>query len=707
MGPGNGRGPQTAAAGNWGRGTPGAAYFLPCRRGGGSEGRDKTRGQRRRRRGTGGGVGRGPHLSYRAGAVAVVGRGGPGAGEGRGPHLSYRAGAATVLSPPSGHALCGHAPVGRDKRRGQRRRRRRRGTGAGEGREPPLSYRAGAVAVLGRGCPLPGRLAAASPCGKRQILLTDALHIFTLPSMTTKTTKEKISALLAELNTGIYEKKEVMALALLSSIAGESIFLLGPPGVAKSLIARRLKYAYKDGNAFEYLMSRFSTPDEIFGPVSISKLKDEDKYERIVKNYLPSATVVFLDEIWKAGPSIQNTLLTVLNEKIFRNGETEISLPIKALISASNELPAKDEGLEALWDRFLVRLVVEGIEDEEAFNKMISEDLHSYEDTVAGEHKITNDEYKKWNDAIKAIKIPENLFNVIHVIRASIAEHNQKDGNEDKPIYISDRRWRKIIRLLRTSAFLNDRNEVDLMDCFLIRHCLWNEETERDTVYQFVRDAIEKHGYTVSFDFEGIKQELEEFKTEIDEETKFVKDTRVESLENVHSGYYGITGMSANQNLIRQSDFDSLTNSNVQKNLYHWRGDSYNRVERYPSLFNLRKGNPKFNVFINDKEYKLKTTVMGDKRQETKKPHPAVEKDWDGRIDVFLRHTNEWLEQIEAYRQKDLDHLRTNIFVNPAFANTVESHITATVKEIEKLEVAIREIQNNYKKLKDEEVVIK
>jgi MoxR-like ATPase len=524
--------------------------------------------------------------------------------------------------------------------------------------------------------------------------------------------KERIQALLTELNKGIYEKEDVMALALLSSIAGESIFLLGPPGVAKSLIARRLKYAYKDGRAFEYLMSRFSTPDEIFGPVSIFKLKNEDKYERITENYLPSATVVFLDEIWKAGPSIQNALLTVLNEKKFRNGENEIDLPMKALISASNELSAKDEGLEALWDRFLVRLVVEGIKDEAAFNKMIAEDLHSYKDTVDDKHKIADGEYKQWDATIKEIIIPENVFNVIQVIRKKIAEHNQKDGKEDTQnenkapqIYISDRRWRKIIRLLRTSAFLNDRKEVDLMDCFLILHCLWNEEAERDTVYQFVADAIEKHGYTVSLDFADMRQELSEFKTEIDEETKFVKDTRVEVLAKVRDGYYKIVKMNDDSDLIQQSDFVSLTNTNESKHLYYWRTD-YRRTERGYNTFKLRKGNSEFSVFVNDTEYKLKTKTEGDKRQITRKPNKKLEKMWDDEVDTFLRHTNEWKEQIEAFRNKDLEHLCTNIFVKPAFANIVESHITTAIKKIEKLEVEIRAIQSGYKKLKDEEVVL-
>ena len=176
--------------------------------------------------------------------------------------------------------------------------------------------------------------------------------------------------MLQQLNERVFGKEHVIALSLLSAVAGESIFLLGPPGVAKSMVARRLKLAFRRGEAFEYLMSRFSTPDEIFGPVSISKLKEGDTYERVTEGYLPSATVVFLDEIWKAGPAIQNVLLTAINEKIFRNGRLTMQLPLKGLVAASNELPAVGQGLEALWDRFLLRVMVTGVEDLSDFDRI-------------------------------------------------------------------------------------------------------------------------------------------------------------------------------------------------------------------------------------------------------------------------------------------------------------------------------------------------
>ncbi len=208
--------------------------------------------------------------------------------------------------------------------------------------------------------------------------------------------KQRMQSLINEMNKNIYEKDSEISLSLLAAIAGESIILLGPPGVAKSMVARRLKSAFCNARSFEYLMSRFSTPDEIFGPVSISRLKNSDIYERSTDGYLPSSDVVFLDEIWKAGPAIQNSLLTVINEKLFRNGRNEIKLPLKLLVAASNELPARGEGLEALWDRFIIRIESCAIRDEENFTLMMTgcDDNEDFTDETI---KISNEEYAKWS----------------------------------------------------------------------------------------------------------------------------------------------------------------------------------------------------------------------------------------------------------------------------------------------------------------------
>ncbi len=318
---------------------------------------------------------------------------------------------------------------------------------------------------------------------------------------------ERFKLLLREMNRGIYEKETEISLSLLAALAGESIILLGPPGVAKSMVARQLKNAFRDAHSFEYLMSRFSTPDEIFGPVSIQKLKTSDTYERAVDGYLPTADVVFLDEIWKAGPAIQNTLLTVINEKIFRNGNREMHLPLKLLVAASNELPAKGEGLEALWDRFVIRIESRPIKMEKNFRAMLLEVKSSlevkseerrvknstdlFEDTISDEQigadvSISPAEYAEWSQAVDKIGVKEEVLDAISRIRKALRAVNVDEAAERRNIYVSDRRWKNIVRLLRTSAFMQDREEVDICDLLPIYHCLWQEPEERDAIRSIV-----------------------------------------------------------------------------------------------------------------------------------------------------------------------------------------------------------------------------
>lgn len=281
---------------------------------------------------------------------------------------------------------------------------------------------------------------------------------------------EKFHALTAVLSDRFQERRAVVEGMVCAALAGEHVLLLGTPGTAKSALARSFCDAVEGGAYFEWLLSKFTAPEELFGPISLAGLK-ADTYRRVTTGKLPEAHVVFLDEIFKSNSGVLNSLLTAINERVFHNGPEPMALPLRMVVGASNELPEGAE-LAALYDRFLVRYWVQRVQVQASFSAMLlSADGE-------GGPLFTLEEWDQARAAVAKVAVPQATLNAFWRLRTEL----QKDAD----VQPSDRRMKRALKLVKANAWLSGDTEATEDHMGVLADVFWDQPEQRDPVAKVV-----------------------------------------------------------------------------------------------------------------------------------------------------------------------------------------------------------------------------
>ena len=290
------------------------------------------------------------------------------------------------------------------------------------------------------------------------------------------------------------DKNELVRLLLVTLVAGEHMLIVGPPGTAKSALVRHLARLV-DARYFEYLLTRFSEPNEIFGPIDIKAFR-EGTYVRRVEAMLPDADIVFLDEIFKSNSAILNSLLSILNERRFFTGSASIRVPLSSLYGATNEVP-NDDALSAVFDRFLVRASSENL-DSFHFHGLVERGLRAEIESLAEEDAIAG------ASAGATATRPLVTLNEIRLLKTCLARQLQFPEEflarykglvfqiRSEGVTLSDRRVVKLLKLFAASALVDGRPTVDDGDFFVLRH-VWNSVDQIAIVDDIVNPVLERH----------------------------------------------------------------------------------------------------------------------------------------------------------------------------------------------------------------------
>jgi len=286
-----------------------------------------------------------------------------------------------------------------------------------------------------------------------------------------------INTFKAELERPFVGREEEALVITLALMTAEHAILVGEPGTAKSALARRAADLLK-ARFFKYLLTKFTEPDELLGPLDIQAFK-EGRYARIMKNKLPDAEIAFLDEIFNASSAILNTLLTLLNERVVYDGFNEIKVPVWSVIAASNSVP-EDPEYQALYDRFLLR----------HFVKPVSED--KWERLLDAAWRIEVEGYRASQPVLTMSDLAEIHSLVLKVDVSRIKQVLVKiyAELEDQGVHLTDRRKGKALKVIAAHSLLSGRMVSTEEDLFVLKYVAPHSREDVDKVYAVLLEEI-------------------------------------------------------------------------------------------------------------------------------------------------------------------------------------------------------------------------
>lgn len=291
------------------------------------------------------------------------------------------------------------------------------------------------------------------------------------------TVRQTLLALEAELNALSFEREDLVRGLLLALLSRSHLFVLGPPGADKSRLIASLMARIEGASTFSLLLTRFTTPEEVLGPIDIPAY-EQGTYARIVTGMLPTAHVAFLDEVFKANSAILNALLELMNERTYRNGGSTRRSPLVSILTASNELPQAEE-LGPLYDRLLLRYEVGYMADEANVTRLLSRPptARSAQNGRAHTTRVSLDQIEEAQVEAAGVHLHEDAISVLLRIRSDLRQAG---------LVVSDRRLFQALGVIRAQAWLSGRSMAVDEDLEVLTHVLWTEPKDRRTVAERV-----------------------------------------------------------------------------------------------------------------------------------------------------------------------------------------------------------------------------